>query len=270
MTLVLLEAGQKATNPPMIGVREAIRSDLDIQAGGFIAADPDFEHSLEEILRPLTQDIKGINFGHDLVKDVREQMKEAFFLNKLNLPPTQGGRDMTAYEVGQRVQEFIRNALPLFEPVEDDYNGRLCETDMRLILHNEPAIRATMPKSLQMTDGVDDLGFAFESPLREAVDKAKVGQFHEAGQIIAAAQALDPSAAFIMDGKKATRDVLEAVAPADWLRGEDAVDQMVSNAQAQQKQQQLLDLLSKGGKAAKDLAAAGSDAADTMTALGPA
>ena len=69
-----------------IGVREALRSDLDLQAGGFTAVDPDYEHSLEEVLRPLTQDIKGLNYGFEMVKDLREQLTAMFFLNKLSLP----------------------------------------------------------------------------------------------------------------------------------------------------------------------------------------
>jgi hypothetical protein len=145
MVRVIYDAGEKAVDPPMIGVREALRSDIDIRRRGFTAVDPDYDEHLENMLRPLTRDIKGFKIGPELVKDIREQMKDAFFLNKLNLPPTQGGKDMTAYEVGQRVQEYIRNALPLFEPMETDYNGQLCETDMQLILHNEPSHPAQHP-----------------------------------------------------------------------------------------------------------------------------
>jgi hypothetical protein len=34
MTLTLLEAGEKITNPPMIATQEAVRSDIDIAPGG--------------------------------------------------------------------------------------------------------------------------------------------------------------------------------------------------------------------------------------------
>jgi hypothetical protein len=270
VTLVLLEAGQKTVSPPMIGVKEAFRSDFDIQAGGFSAIDPDFEHSIEEALKYFPPDAKGLNFGMELVKDIREQMTAQFFLNKLNLPSSQTSKEMTAYEVGQRVQEYIRNALPLMEPVEDDYNGQLCETDMLLILHNEPQIRRTMPKSLMMTDGIGDFGFVFESPLRDAVDKAKVGEFTEALQIIAGAVPHDESAGYLMDFRKATREALEVTVDAAWMRGDDTVDKMAKNAQAAAEQQKLLALMQQGGKAAQSFAAAGSDAADAMTQLGPA
>jgi hypothetical protein len=268
---VLLDAGELAIYPPMVGVREAIRGDIDIRAGGFTAVDPDYVEHLENVLRPLTQDHRQFNIGPELIKDLREQMKDGFYLNKLNLPPTAAGqgRDMTAYEVGQRVQEYIRNALPLFEPMESDYNGQLCETDMQLILHNAPEVRRTIPQSLG-TGSPDEFEFIFESPLREAVDKAKIGQFQEAGQILTSAVALDQTAAFIMDGKKATRDVLEAAVPADWLRSEDVVDQMAAQQQADQRRQQLLEMLGKGGAAAKDIATAGSQAADAMSQMGPA
>jgi hypothetical protein len=195
-------------------------------------------------------------------------MKDAFYLNKLNLPPTQGGRDMTAYEVAQRVQEFIRNALPLFEPVENDYNGQLCETDLQILLNAEPTILRDlgMPETMQGAE----YRFVFESPLRDAVEKAKVGQFQEASQIIAQAQALDPSAAFIIDGEEMVRDALEATVPAAWLRPKDTVAKMVSNAQAQAQQQQLLAMMGQGAKVAKDAAAAGVDASTAMQSLGPA
>ncbi len=266
---VLLEAGEKAVDPPMIGVREVLRSDVDLRAGGFTTVDPEYEGKLSEALHQLVPETKGLNFGFELMKDLREQHTIAFFLNKLNLPDR--GPEKTAYEISQRVQEFIRNALPLFGPMEAEYNGQLCETDMQLILHNEPEIRKTIPDSLMMKGELAGaFSFMFESPLREAIDKAKVGMFTEAQQIITAAAALDQTAGFIPDWKKATRDVLDAVVPADWLRPESEVDQMAGNAQAQQKQQQLLDMLGKGGAAAKDLAAAGSDAASAMSQQGPA
>jgi len=38
MTLTLLEAGEMAVRPPIIGVKEALRSDLQLFAGGFTTA----------------------------------------------------------------------------------------------------------------------------------------------------------------------------------------------------------------------------------------
>jgi len=46
----------------------------------------------------------------------RQGMLQAFYLNKLNLP--QRAPEMTAYEVDHRIQEYIRGALPIFEPMK--------------------------------------------------------------------------------------------------------------------------------------------------------
>lgn len=265
VSLVLLEAGEKATNPPLIAVEDAVRSDLATMAGGVTWVDIDYDEKMGEVLRPISQDTKGLQFGLEMVRDLRLQMKDQFFLDKLNLPPTQGGRDMTAYEVAQRIQEFIRNALPLFEPVEVDYNGQICEVDLQLLMRADPTIVQRMPEALRGRD----YEFQFESPLRDAVEKAKVGQFQEAQQIIATAQAIDPSTVFIVKGKTMTREVLEATVPASWINSEEESDKLAGNAAAQAQQQQMLDMLGKGAAAAKDLGSAAVDAASTMEVVAP-
>lgn len=249
MTSTILEAGEKATNPPLLAIQEAIRSDISIYAGGITWVDAEYDERLGEVLRPMSQDSSGLGFGLEVQDGIREQIMEAFFLNKLNLPPS-GGPDMTAYEVGQRVQEYIRNALPLFEPMEADYNGRLCETTFEILSRagafGDPR---KIPKSIQGSD----IRFTFESPLHEATEKAKVGQFMEAQQILAQAINLDPSTAYIVDGKKATRDVLEAVAPSEWLHTESDVDDMIARQEQAQQTQQMLDQMEQGATIAKDL-----------------
>ena len=252
VSCVLLEAGEKAVSPPMVAVQEAIRGDVSVYAGGITWVDAEYDERLGEVLRPMTHDKSGLNFGMELMQDLRSQLADAFFLSKLNLPP-QGGPDMTAYEVGQRVQEFIRNALPLFEPMEADYNGQLCEMTFELVLRNTPEVRQSIPKELA---GME-LDFTFESPLREAVEKIKVGQLMEGASILAQAIQLDPSTAYIFDAKKASRDALTAAVPSAWLRTEGEVDRMAEEQAAQQQSAQLLDLMQKGADVSKTVAEAG-------------
>ena len=255
VSCVLLEAGEKAVSPPMVAVQEAIRGDVSVYAGGITWVDAEYDERLGEVLRPMTHDKSGLNFGMELMQDLRSQLADAFFLSKLNLPP-QGGPDMTAYEVGQRVQEFIRNALPLFEPMEADYNGQLCEMTFELVLRNTPEVRQSIPKELA---GME-LDFTFESPLREAVEKIKVGQYLEASQVLATAIQLDPRVANIIDNKKASRDVLTAVVPVAWLRTEAEVDRMAEEQAAQQQSAQLLQMMQQGA----DVAATISKASPTV------
>jgi len=248
MTRTLLEAGEKAVNPPMLAVQEAIRGDVSIYAGGLTWVDAEYDERLGEVLRPLTQDKGGLSFGMEWMQDTRMQLADAFYLSKLNLPPV-GGPDMTAYEVGQRVQEFIRNALPLFEPMEMDYNGQICEASFELLLRNEPTVRQSIPRELQG----QDIEFAFESPLRDATEKIKIGQYLEAQQILAAAIQLDPSVALIVDNDKATRETLGAAVPAAWLRSEGDVEKLKAQQAAQAQAQQLLAMMQQGADVAKTI-----------------
>lgn len=246
ISAVLLEAGEKAVSPPMVAVQEALRGDMSLFAGGVTYVDAAYDERLGEVLRPITQDKTGIQFGLELLRDLRGQLKEAFYLSKLNLPPV-GGPEMTAYEVAQRIQEFIRNAIPLFEPMEMDYNGGLCDAVVTLAYHNIPEIRQSVPEEFQ----VHKFDYTFESPLRDAIEKVKVGQFMEAQQVIAAAMQADPTIAFLVDTMKATRDVLGAVVPADWMRTEGDVADYVKNQQAGVQSQQLLALMQQGANVAK-------------------
>lgn len=244
MTRVLLEAGEKAVTPPMVATQEAIRSDVNVYAGGITWVSDQYDERLGEVLRPITQDKSGIGFGMEMRDDVREMIMEAFFLNKLNLPPT-GGPDMTAYEVGQRVQEYIRNALPLFEPMESEYNGQLCESTFNLLLRNGAfGSPDSIPKALQ---GVD-VEFQFESPLREVTEKAKAQQFMEGQALLAQAMALDPSVAAIVDPQKTVRDVLLAVWPAEWLRTEAATQQVIDEQKAEAEAQNAMAMMAQGGR----------------------
>lgn len=251
VTLTLLEAGEKATNPPMVAVQEAIRGDVSIFAGGITWVDAEYDERLGEVLRPMTQDKSGLQFGMEWVQDLRLQLADAFYLSKLNLPPV-GGPDMTAYEVGQRVQEFIRNALPLFEPMERDYNGQVCDQTLELMLRNEPEMLRALPESLQGAE----LTFQFESPLHDAVEKLKIGQYLEASQILATAIQLDPSVALTVDNRKAVRDVLGAAVPAAWLRTEADVEKMAEQQQRDAQAAQLLQSMQQGADVAATIAKA--------------
>lgn len=250
MTNVLLHAGEKAVDPPMIAVQEAVRSDIAIYAGGVTWVDESFDSKLGEVLRPISQDLQGIPLGLDMARDCRAMLAECFYLNKIALPPPQG--EMTAYEVGQRVQEYIRQALPLFAPMEAEYNAPICETTFQLLFH-AGAFGSPFDRPEELIGA--ELEFAFESPLHDAVERQKGQRFLEAKSMIAEAIALDQSSAYIIDAKQALRDVLKAVGvPAKWTRNETTVQQMEQQQQQQMQTEQMLQQMQAGSEVAKTLA----------------
>lgn len=264
MTLTLLEAGEMAVRPPLIATKNAIRSDINVFAGGITWADAEYDERLGEVLRPIMQDRGGLPFGKEIAAETREMLSQAFYLNKLNLPAPD--REMTAYETGQRIQEYIRSALPLFEPMEVEYNGALCEQTFWDMFHGGLfGSHQSLPKSIQGAD----IRFTFASPLHEAIKKQKGQIFLQGGQIIAQAVQLDPSAQFVPDAVTALRDVLDGIGfPATWIRDQTEAQAMIdAHQQAALEQQQAsqagqgADVAQKLGMASQALQGTGDAAA---------
>lgn len=257
MTLTLLEAGEKYTNPPLVAVQNAIRSDVALYAGGITWVDAEYDERLGEVLRPLSQDKSGMAIGRDLRNDVRDTIERCFYLNKLtgpNFSGMSGGREMTAYEAGQRVQEYVRQALPLFEPMEQDYNGGLCDETFDLLLHAGAfGSHADIPDSLRGAD----IRFRFESPLTEIIDAQKGQRLVNAKQLLAQVADVSPESAHVVDWKKAYRDALEGGrTPAEWLN-DDATLKAMADAEAQRQQaQQLLGGMQQAADVANTLGGA--------------
>lgn len=251
MSRVLLEAGEKAVNPPMVATQEAIKSDIAVYAGGVTWVDSAYDERLGDVLRPLTQDRNGVPLGIEMARDVKEMIHEAFFLNKLSLPVT--NEEMTAYEVGQRVQDYIRQAMPIFEPMESEYNGELCDITFETIMRagGFGSIR-DIPRELIE----EEISYTFESPLHDAVERAKGQRFLEAKSMLAEAMAMDQSVAYIIDAKSAVRDVLNAIGvPAKWQRDESTVDSMEAEDKAKMETQQILEQMQQGAQVAATIGA---------------
>lgn len=253
MTRVLLEAGEKAVTPPMLAVTEAIRGDISVYAGGITAIDSQYDERLGEVLRPLTMDRSGIPLGLNMQQDTRTMIAEAFFLNKLAMPVT--AVDMTAYEVGQRVQEYIRQALPIFEPMETDYNGELCEQTFEVLFRAGAfGPMQDIPPSLSQAD----IQFTFESPLRDAIAAQKGTVLMQAKSLLAQVVDIDPTAPLMFDAKTALRESLEGIGvPAKWINSEEEVAQAAAAQEEQAQAQQQLEQIAQGGEIAKQYAEAG-------------
>lgn len=257
MTFTLLQAGEKFVSPPLLGMRDAIRGDIDIEAGGITWISSDGEQDVNKILAPLRQDKSGMPIGFELLARSEVLLKRAFYVDKLQMPVR--GPEMTAYEVSQRVAQYIREALPLFEPVEVDYNGALCERTFDVLaLNGGFGPPDTWPDALRGAE----IDFKFVSPLRDAMDKQKGEVFMQGSQLISTAVALDPTAGSVVNASEALRDALEGIGyEAIWINSREEAA-AINAAEAQQAAAaQALDALEQAGGAAKDFGAAQASAA---------
>jgi len=253
MTFTLLEVGEKAAQPPMVATQNAVRSDLAVYAGGVTWVDEEYDERLGEALRPIAQDFRGIQHGIQMNQDTRAMLHQAFFLDALTLP--ERAPEMTAYEVGQRVQQYIRNALPIFEPMEMEYNAGVCEETFDLLWRNGGfGNPQSWPRELRGAE----IEFHFESPLHDAIEEQKGQKFQQAQALIGAAIALDPSCAFLPKTEVALRDALMGVGvPATWINSEAYVKEQKNNQQAAAAAQQKLNAIEQASNAAKNIGQSG-------------
>ena len=127
----LREAGEKFVDPPMIAISEAIRGDIALYPGGVTTADVEYDERLGEVLRPVTQDRGGMPIGFDIATALKEDIRNGFMLDKIQLP--EAGKNMTAFEVRRRLDEHVRQSSPIFEPIINDYNDPICEGTFKII-----------------------------------------------------------------------------------------------------------------------------------------
>lgn len=255
MTLTILEAGEKTTNPPLIAVEEAIRSDVAVYAGGITYVDAEYDERLGEVLRPISQN-NNIPVGIELIDRTKEAIASAFFLNKINLPPVDGGDKMTAFEAGVRVSEYIRNAMPLFEPMEYEYNAALCELTFDLLFRAGAfGPLEEIPESL----AGKDIHFQFISPLVEAEEEQKAQRYLQAKGLVAASLDLDPTAAAMLNVDEGLRDSLQGSVPQTWIRTPEQMAQIKAQAAEQQQTQQILTTMQQGADVAQTLTDAGKN-----------
>ncbi len=229
MTRILLEAGEKAVDPPLVATEEAIRSDISIISGGITYVDADYDERLGQVLRPLGIDRSGIPLGMEMADKTQQMIAKALYLDKFSLPVY---NEMTAYEAGIRASEHIRTIMPIFEPIEEEYNAKLCQEIFDVMWRaGWMGSVYDIPESIQRSP---DYQFKFISPLTQAEENKKTNQFFSVQQVIQAAASINPGFVHNVDIDRAGREAIQGVgANETWLRDEEDV------AQAQEADQQM-------------------------------
>jgi hypothetical protein len=265
------QAGEKYVDPPMVAVADAIRGDVASYPGGLTTADIEYDERLGEVLRPISQDSRNMPVGFDIANQLREDIAKGFFLDKLNLPPPEGGEKMTAYEVQRRISEHIRAAAPIFEPIEQDYSAPLMDGVFNLMKEAGAFPIDEMPETLSDAD----IKFTFSSPLSDMADEGDAQAYlNVVNNILAPLTQIDPSQLENADLTKATRDAMRSSGwKASWFKDVEAVEE--AKAQMAEKQQMAEQMAAaqmmggaaeQGGKGMKELAGAMDAAGKTAGA----
>ena len=255
MTATLLRAGEKFVDPPMLARAEAIRSDMALYPGGVTWADAEYDERLGPVMREAySPKGNGLPWGKEMSDSQVMLLREAFFLNKLTMPFPE--REITAYEAGKRVSEYIRQALPLFRPMEIEYNGALCELTFETLLYADGPFGGAFGPISEMPEQLrsQEIKFKFRTPLREAADQRKVFQLRQAKEMLVTMADMDKTVLNIVDANTAVRDALAGNrTPEVWLRSEDDAEAMAQQQREAEATAASLAELQQGAAIAKDV-----------------
>lgn len=254
----LREAGEKFVDPPLIAVADQIRGDIPVYAGGIVTIESDYDEKTGEVLRPLTQDKGGMPIGFEIADALRNDLRQAWFLNQIQLP--QPEREMTAFEFNQHMQQMIRSQVPVFEPFEHEYNAPLFELLFNIMKEHGAFPWDQMPDKLKGKE----FKFKFKTPMSEMADRAEAQTFVEgltmAGQV--AGGTGQPEQLENINVTKGLRDSLKKIGfRQEWMGPEEAV------TQAGNKRKQAMSM-AQGAEIADTAAGAaekGSKAAQLLT-----
>lgn len=248
-------AGERYVEPPMIAIADAIRSDIALYPGGITTADMEYDEKLGEVLRPLTQDKGAFPIGFEIAEALKQDIAHGFFLDKIQLPEM-NAKEMTAFEVQRRVQEHIRAASPIFEPIEQDYSAPLMEGVFELIKNNGGFPLDQMPEALSGSD----VKFSFNSPLADMADQADSANYQNVvNMILAPMMQIDPAQLENANLTRATRDAMAASGwKAEWFNEEDAVEKKRQEIMQQQKAIQEMQMAQMAGQTGEQAGKAGA------------
>jgi hypothetical protein len=210
---------------------------MDTRAGGIIWRARDYDDRNGNPLTPIQADKSGIPIGFEMQARSESLLRQAFYLDKLQLP-MRDGTQMTAYEFARRTEQYIRQVGHLFSPVEVEYTGAVEERIFEVLRDNGAfGPPETWPRSLRGAD----IRFRFRNPIREAAEMGKAEILREGLELAQGAATVDPSAPMIIDIKPALRDALVGKRfPMTWLKTPERIAaEDEADAEAAQQQEML-------------------------------
>ncbi len=233
MGKTLLIAGERAADPPTWVLNDSVLSPVRTHPGGVTVLDAQSE-SVQRGQPIGVLDTSGnIPIGREMQDDYRRMVEAAFFKNVFSLPIE--GRQMTATEILERKEEFIRTIGPVFGRLESDYLGRTVE---RVFAIMERA--GAFPDRPEILQG-REIEFRFRSPIEQAQKQLEIASLSRTLEAVAPLAQAQPEMLDNLNGDEIIRDAPEfAGLPFKYLRDKEQVDQLrQSRAEGQQMQDTL-------------------------------
>lgn len=245
MQETMLVAGQRNTDPPIMAPSDGSFEALNTFPGGISYYDPETAALVGG--NPFFPLASGANLPltRDMQQDTREMILAAFFKNILNLPVN--GPQMTATEIIQRKDEFIREVGSVFGRLEADYNRPIAERSFNIMMRAGSFL--PVPEVLQGAN----IKFEFELPVTKIRKQIKAAAGEEWARGVFEMAAIRPEAANIVDVDALARFSHEALGlPNEIINSEEKIaDIRAQDAEQRAQQEELAGLEQAAGIADK-------------------
>ena len=227
--LSIIESLEKLVNPPLLAPDDGIVGEVQIRANGITFYDPTLDYGSRRPIEAL--EVGRPDFGMDYANERRAFLARAFLQNLIRFPDT--GQAKTAYEVSKLWEQYMRDAAPVFEPMEAE-NASLMEGVFERIMDADgPGKWGGFDPPPEELEGCE-VKFEFETPLSEAHRRMKVEKAQEANAYIQSRIATNPGIVDLVDQDEMDREALAAILPAKAMRKRDDVDDIRDEKEQQQ------------------------------------
>ena len=231
-----LRSREKVIDPPTLTTERGLVGDLDLDPGGLTVV-----RSLDDI--KTFENKARFDAINDTINRLQMQIKEVFFLDKLDLKESP---EMTATEVIERTERMHRLLGPTVGRLQNDLLDPLVQRTFNILMR---AGQLPAPPE-QVVQAGAEMDIEYLGPLARA-QKTDVAQSIDRwlGSVMNMAQ-VDPGVLDIVDFDKAAREQAEALSiPPELMRGADEVRDMRAAQAAQAKKTQEMAEAQAGGEA---------------------
>jgi hypothetical protein len=222
----LLKSVEWRVDPPKVAAHDAIVGEINLRAGAITYYSPEAMGDTGN--RKVIENLESGDprFGIDLTDRLAMTLGRAFFQDLMKLPE----KTMTAYEAGKWIEEYVRSAAPVFEPMEAE-NATLMDGVFERAMEKGAFDEA--PEGLQGAE----VNFEFETPLSDAYRDLKAQQASQLVTDMTLQVEIAPDSIDNVDWDEVTRGRMQNL-PTDWARDPELVKQMRdTRAEAQAEEQ---------------------------------
>lgn len=238
---LVIKAGEKVVDPPVLGTRRGVFGDVDLRAGGYtVVADKDSLTTFESKAR---FDVSQLS-----KEELQKQIRAAFFADKLELKKSP---EMTATEVQARLELMARLMGPTIARITIDFLDLVLKRTYNILYRYNKL--GEVPQLVKDRQG--ELDIEYRGPMARAQRMDKVMSIERWLGMIAQAAEAYPEMLDVPDAVEIAREMaLLLGVPQKLVRSRAKVTSIQKLKQTIQEQQQQIEMMARGSEGFKNVA----------------